>query len=135
MGKGRSRRQDVFILTETNSIAGDRFETEVGYAVSPETVEAWALDRNQQGIDEETGNIVQTLSERSYKPLVVFDLDSEDSSKLAVKNVNTISSQQEDEEMALMERKKSKQSMLLWIGIVATIFALTISIMVLQGLI
>lgn len=134
MGKGRSGRQDVLILTETNSIVDDRLNAEIGYAMSPDTVEAWALDSNQQAIDEETGNIVQVICERTYEPLIVFDLESQSGKSVVGKNVEAIASQKEDEEMAFMEQKKSRINMLLWIGIIATIFSLTISIIVLKSI-
>lgn len=133
MGRKRTRRQPVLTLTETNSVVDDRLEippTDAGYAESPDTVEAWALDANQQALNDK-GEYVQVICERDFEPIRVFNLNNGHKSNVAVRNVETIASQKHDEELAFMEEKKSKNSQMLWLGIIAAIVALTFALVVL----
>ncbi len=136
MGKKRSRRQPVLILTETNSVVDDVLEvppTDAGYAESPDTVEAWALDANQQALNQK-GEYVQVICERSFEPIRVFNLNNGHKSDTIVHNVDTIASQKHDEELSFMEEKKSKSSQMLWLGIIGAIIALTFALVVLSSM-
>lgn len=131
MGKRRQGRQDVLILTETNSVVGQKLKAEVAYAVSPDTVEAWALDANQQAIAEKSKRFVQVICERTYKPVPVFNLNEKDDGTVG-KNVNTIAQQKEDEELAFVEQHEAKDRRLVWVGIIVLILALTLGAIVLN---
>lgn len=130
MGK-HQQRADVLIMTEMNSVDEDRLIAGVGYAVRQNDVRAWALDADHQAIDEETGRYVQLLSERTYRPIHVFPNGHRSD---IVKNVSTIADQTEDEEMAILHEKQHKDSQLTWLGIIAVILLLVISIVVLMNM-
>jgi hypothetical protein len=131
MGKRRrSARQDVLLLTELGDIVGLEFETEPGYIVSSDTVEAWHQDYNQQIKDERKGRVFQIISERSKNPLIIFH------ERKPVKGQTTevIASQTQDSELAFMNAKREKNKMLIWISIIAALLAVVISIVVLVKL-
>jgi hypothetical protein len=131
MGKRRQgARQDVLLLTELGDIVGLEFETEPGYIVSSDTVEAWHQDYNQQIKDERKGKVFQVISERSKNPLIIFH------ERKPVKGQTTevIASQTQDSELAFMNSKREKNKMLIWVGIIAALLAVVISIVVLVQL-
>src|SRR4030043_1025989 len=132
MGKRHSSRQDVCILTETGDIVDMRLETdsEEGYVASPDTLEAWELDFNQQCVDEKSGRYCQVISDRNKKPLKIF----KNRPTLSGSTTETIASRKEDEELAFLNTHKEKNKMLLWVGIIAALFAVVISIVVLVQL-
>jgi hypothetical protein len=132
MGKRHSSRQDVCILSETGDIDDMRLEldSEEGYVASPDTLEAWELDFNQQCIDAKTGRFVQIISNRHRKPLKIF----KERSTLKGSTTDTIASRKQDEELAFMNALREKNKMLLWVGIIAALFAVVISIVVLVTL-
>lgn len=136
MGR-RQRRQDVLILTETNSVAESRLETEIGYAVSPDTVEAWGLNANQQAIDrrKKPKGDIQVICERSFKPIQVFNLEGGNKDDAVIgSNVNTIAAQKEDEALTFLEQKGAKRDWLLIIlGVIAGILAIAALIKVSMG--
>src|SRR4030042_3608193 len=107
MGKKRSSRLNACILTEANSVDDVELEGDVAHAESPKELRAWGLDSTQQVRDEKTGRSIQVISERSFKPITIFSGGGE-SAQVVGKNVTTISSQTEDEELVFLEEKKSK---------------------------
>src|SRR4030043_93435 len=132
MGKRHSSRQDVCILTETGDIVDMRLETdsEEGYVASPDTLEAWELDFNQQCVDEKSGRYCQVISDRNKKPLKIF----KNRPTLSGSTTETIASRKEDEELAFLNAHREKNKMLLWVGIIAALLAVVISIVVLVQL-
>lgn len=126
-----SRKQNVLILTEANTgVEYAQLETDVLYAASPETIEAWELDTNQQARDELTGRYIQVVSERSKKPLRIF----KDRPLLSGPSTEAIASQKQDAELAFLNTKSQKNSMLIWIGIICVILAVIIGLIVLLNL-
>ncbi len=126
-----SRKQDVLILTEANTgVEYTQLETDVLYAASPETIEAWELDTNHQAKNELTGRYIQVVSERSKKPLRIF----KDSPLLSGPSTEAIASQKQDAELAFLNTKSQKNSMLVWIGIICAILAVIIGLIVLLNL-
>jgi hypothetical protein len=131
MGKRRrSARQDVKLLTELGDIVGLEFETEPGYIVSSDTVEAWHQDYNQQTKDEKRGRVFQVISERSKNPLKIF----QERKPVKGQTTEVIASQTQDSELAFMNSKREKNKMLIWVGIIAALLAVVISIVVLVKL-
>lgn len=137
--KGRQSRLDVLILTETSSVADSKLNAEIGYAVSRDTVEAWALNSTQQAKDCRTGKdgsrYIQVLSERSYRPIQVFDIEKGTKpSPVIGKNVNNISSQKEDEADAFLEARRARRNLQLYfLGGIASLLAIAIMLRVALG--
>lgn len=135
MGKRRQRRQDVLILTETNSAAESQLEAEVGYAVSPSTFEAWGLNSDQQAEDDNSGGFIQVVSERSFIPVQVFNLDKgKKNIKILGDNVNAIAAQKEDEELMFLERRRDNDRRFLWLSIIALILAAILAVIIMSNM-
>lgn len=133
MGKSHSRRQDVTLLTETNCVEDKQLECGIVHAESPKELEAWGLDSNQQAKDERTGRYFQVVSSRSYIPLQIYRSDNK-APQVVGSNVTTIASQTEDEEMIFLEERQTRDSRVLWFGIIAALFAVVISLVVLLNM-
>lgn len=124
MGRGHQGRQDVCLLSETNSVSDERLGAGTTHAESSETAEAWGLDSNQQCIDEETGEYIQFISSLSYQPVQIYR-------NTTVRNTDAsvISAQTEDQEMTFTQRGgRGKDSRLLWVGICLALLTLTLCI-------
>lgn len=130
MGKRHSSRQDVLLLTETGDIADGKLDAAEGYVASPDTLEAWELDFSQQCKDVKTGRMCQVISERHKKPLSVF----KNRPTLIGSSTDVIASRMQDRELAFMNSHREKNKMLLWVGIIAALLAVVISIVVLVRL-
>ena len=133
MGKRHSRRQDVCILTESNSVDDAKLDSGVVHAEDPDSAVAWLLDSQQQFKDEYNGRWHQVISDLSFKPIVIFDSIA-DKRGTVDKNITTISKQTEDEEMVFLDRRKSKDGRLLWLGICLAMLTLTVCIVVLLNM-
>lgn len=131
MSKRRSEAsQDVLLLTEVGDIAGFTLETVPGYAASFDTIEAWEIDLNQQAKDERSGNLIQVISERSKKPLIIF----KDRPTLQGPSTNALASRKQDEAIAYFNNQREKNKLVTWVGIIAALFAVVISLVVLLRL-
>lgn len=119
------------VFSEINSVIDKKLEVDVGGAVDFDELREWAIDSNQQAIDERTGEYVQFFSERSYKPVQIY---SDYDISFIGQNVEAIAAQTEDEELTSVANRKTKDSRLLWMGIIAALFAVVISIVVLVNL-
>ena len=97
---------------------------------SPDTIEAWEIDPYQLSREEKTGKYLQVVSERNKKPLRVF----KDQPIISSRAIETIAGQKFDEKMTIIQEQKRKQSMLLWVGIITAILAVTICIIVLVNM-
>jgi len=128
-GKDKQKTQTLFVITETNEVEIRELPTDILYAASPDTAQAWELDTNQQARGED-GSYVQVVSERSKKAIKIFPSGS----LLAGRSTDAIASQKQDAELAFMNKRGQKSSMLLWLGIITAIFAVTISIVLLYSL-
>ena len=123
------RTQDVMIVN-SGDIERVKLEADVLYVSSPSTTEAWELDPNQQAQNEKTGQYTQFVTGTNRKPLKIFKNVPEQ----ATKPLQTIAGQKFDEYFSYLEEKNQKQSMLLWIGIITVIIAVTIGIVVLVNM-
>jgi hypothetical protein len=133
MGKSRRRRQDVVLLTETNSVDEFHLEAFVAHAESPETVEAWLLDSTQQAIDEKSGRYLQAISSRSGLPLKIYhNKDNVENKEGVHGNISALAAQTEDEEMVFLDGRQGKDGRLLWVGIALAGVVLTLLIAVLM---
>ncbi len=122
------RRQPVKVLTEEGGIADAVLGVGGRYASSPKSLEAWGLNRLQQVKDKVTGKYVQFISEVSYNPLVLWPGGKEDKSVKA--NINTIASQAVDDELAFVDERSRKNSMTLYLGIIAGMLTLGLLIFI-----
>lgn len=125
MGRRHQRRQDVCLLSETNSVSDERLDAGTIHAESPDTAEAWGLDSKQQCKDEKTGRYIQFISSLSCDPIPIY----RESATSAIKsNPSLIASQTEDQEMTYIDYGKKKDSRLLWVGICLAMLTLTVCI-------
>lgn len=122
--------QDVILITGLGDIFRHKFETQPGYVASHDTVEAWELDYNQQVLDESTGQYTQFLTEYSKKPIKIY----KDRPALVGLSTKVLASREQDAEIAYSDTRRQKNSMLLWVGIIAVLFAVTMSIIALVQL-
>jgi len=125
----KTPKQEVMILTEQGEIVFAKLPADTLYVASHDDLKAWELDSNQQAITEKN-NRLQVVSERSKKPIRVF----RNRPVLNGKSTDVIANQKEDEELTVMERKSQKSSVLLWVGIICAIIAVTIGIIVLSNM-
>jgi Txe/YoeB family toxin of Txe-Axe toxin-antitoxin module len=127
MGKRhQGAHQDVLLIERTGDIADLTLDTELGYIASHDTLEAWEQDHNQQCKDSRTQKFVQVISDISKTPLMIFT----NRPPLEGQSTNVIASRKQDEELAYMNSRKQKNSMVLWVGIAAALFAISITIAV-----
>lgn len=119
--------QAVCVLKQTGGVEFVSLETDTLYAASPESIEAWEIDPNQQARNEKDGVSLQIVSEISKQAIKIYP------SWDALKGLSTdkIASKKQDEELAFMESRRSKNSMLLWLGIICLVLALTVGLIVL----
>lgn len=131
MGKRHSSRQDVLLLTETGDMIDGKLDVEDGsnHVASPDTLQAWELDYGQQCKDRR-GRFCQVISDRSKKPLQVY----KERHVLKGQSTEVIASQKQDEELAFLNTYKERNKMILWVGIIAALIAVVISIVVLSRL-
>lgn len=128
MGKRRTEaRQDVLLLTGVGDVELLTLDAEPLFITSPDTIEAWESDLNQQAKDDKTGRLVQVISDISKKPIKVY----KERPALDGQTTEVIASRKQDEELAFMDSRKMKNSLVLWVGIIAALFAVVISIGVL----
>lgn len=120
-------RLNVLTVTETNDIERRRGETDVLYVAFPDTTEAWELDAGQQAKHERTGEYLQVCSVKNKRPLQIF----RNRPRISGQSVSNIAAQKFDEQIMVIQERNQKQSMLLWIGIICALLAVTISVIVL----
>jgi len=120
----------VGIVTDKLSFEVHHLECDTMHIESPTSFEAWELDSYHLSRDETTGEPLQLISERNKKPLRVF----RDRPLITGRAIETIAAQQFDERMTIIQERNQKQSMLLWLGIIAVLMAIIIGIIVLSNL-
>lgn len=136
MGKRhQGGRLHVCNLPETNSVEEFKLDAYTRHAEAPEIVSAWGIDSTQQCIDEKTGRYIQFISDRSCRPLIIYQGDREKppvglTSQIVGNSVANVASQTEDEEMVYINDSKKKDSRLLWIGICLALLTLILLLVV-----
>lgn len=130
--KQSSVDQNVLILTAGSDVELCRLEANNLYMASPDTdpPQAWERDFSQQAKDEKSGEFLQVVSVLSKTPVRIF----RNRPALAGKSTDLISSGKEDEELTYMDARSAKNSMLLWIGIITALLAVTVGIIVLVNM-
>ena len=118
------------MIVNSGDIERVKLEADVLYVSSPPTTEAWELDPNQQAQNEKTGEYTQFVTGTNRKPLKIYKNVPEQETK----PLQTIAGQKFDEYFSYIEEKNQKQSMLLWIGIITAIIAVTIGVVVLLNM-
>ena len=126
-GGRHQRRQDVCLLSETNSVSDERLEAGTIHAEFPDTAEAWGLDSGHQCKDERTGHYVQFISSLSCDPVRIYR-----GSEPIKTDTSLIAALTEDQEMTFTDRGRGKDGRLLWVGICLAMLTLTVSIAVLS---
>lgn len=122
---------DVTLLNEAGNVGEFELEHDIQYVVRPfPDLQAWEIDRSQQAKDEITGRWVQTVSDRSKKPIRVF----RNSANNASRETDTIAGQKWDEALAFRDSVKQKNSLSIWFAIIAVVMLLIISIIALVNL-
>ena len=130
MGKRRlNEKQGVRLLSETGNVVDIKFDADLGYVASPDTPEAWGLNRTQQAKELRTGQFIQLICERSGKPIQVFR-NSGSTNDIIGYDISTIANQAEDRAQQESERDRPKDSQLLWLGIITTIIAIAFLLVV-----
>lgn len=124
MGKRqKGGHQNVLLVEGTSDIERHTLETDVLYVASPNSIEAWELDSNQQARHEVTGEYIQVCSVRNKKPLQIF----RNRPRIKGQPVSVIAAQKFDEQMTVIQERNQKQSMLLWIGIICALLAVSVA--------
>lgn len=122
--------QDVLILPETAGVEVTRLEADDLYAADHERPAAWELDFNQQAKNERTGVFLQVISVLSKKPVKIYRGKPERSSQ----STTTIASNAQDRALTFQGRRKSKNSLVLWLGIFLLSLVMIIGIIVLVNM-
>ena len=91
---------------------------------------AWEIDFNQQSLDKGTDKYVQTVSQHSKTPIRVF----KDRPTLKGQPTNAIALQKLNEALLTDPPNDKKNSMLLWLGILSSIIAVIIGLIVLLNM-
>jgi hypothetical protein len=126
----RGARQDCLLITGNGDVVGCTFEAGPDYIIDYNSARAWELDYSQQVQDKKTGKLIQYISELDRRPIKVYKNRTAASSDTAL----NIFHRKVKEALSQLEVKKKNNGMLLWLGIIAGLFCLTISIVVLTNI-
>lgn len=126
MGKNTiETKQDVLLLTGNGNGVRVTFDASPDSIIDFKNNRAWELAYPQQCEEEKTGKTIQIISEVDQTPITIYrnrpELDS--SSDLFNRKVK--------EGLSTIEHTKNKTGMILWVGIVAALMAVTITAVVL----
>ena len=128
---GSKRKQNCLILTEDGRIEKATPPVVKGYAVDHKTMEAWLLPNNP--IPEiSTGKMFSVIFERDAAP---FSIDGDNTRKLTEESIALIAGESADEALAQLEKKSFKNKMADTLRLVIIIFAITVVLIVIFGLI
>lgn len=125
----RAVKQDVCLISETNSMNDRHLVAGNIHAESRETAEAWGLDSKQQCKDEKTGRYIQFVSSFSCHPVKIYE-----GVEINKADVALIASQTEDQELVYVEERGHQDSRVLWVGICLAMICLTTCIVILTRL-
>ncbi|MDD5511753.1 MAG: hypothetical protein PHI12_13220 [Dehalococcoidales bacterium] len=111
----KQNKMRVCLLNEVNEAKEYKLDAYKSHIESTKTLEAWGLNSRQQCIDEETGEYLQFIDPKDYRPIKIYE--SMDGDKDVEGAVTTIANEAEDEEMTLLDTEEREDGRLLWIGI------------------
>lgn len=120
-------KQDICLISETNTIIEDRLEAGTQQCQSVETAEAWELDSKQQCKDEQTGRYIQFIGTSHCTPIRIYQEIPEKQDT----TLRLISSNTEDQEMTYLGEQNSRRSHALILSICAAMLTLTVCIIAL----
>lgn len=123
-----TRKQEVLIATEDGRIVHDTLEVEKGYAVCHKTLEAWALDSENQVKEHRSKALFQVLTERDIAPIC---LNGKSNIQLAQNTLNKINELIVDQEMAKIQKKSAKNKIVWGLVLIAVLFAISVMVMIL----
>lgn len=127
---GKDKKQEVVIITAKGVAQHEVLEADSLCFTSPNTLEAWELDYNQQAKNEETGQFTQFVSSLNKQPLKIYE-NREQSESHATK---VIAAQKFDEKLTQIQKDSESKSMLLWMGIITVVLAIIIGLIVLANM-
>ena len=123
-------KQDVLLLTANGDTVERCLDALPDCIIDYKNTMAWDLDYNQQYIDEYSGKSFQVVSERDYRPIGIYK--NRPSHK--TDTFDDLFFRKVKESLSLITERKRKNNMTVWLGIVLTLFAITISAMILMNL-
>ncbi len=123
-------KQAIYKVTAQGRVEHEKLEVGTLCCANPDKFEAWELDYNQQAKDEETGGFIQFVSSLNKKPLKIYRNIPQSESH----TTRQIAMQQFDEQLTTLLEKSSKNSMLLWLGIILVLLLLIIGLVVLSNM-
>ena len=123
-------RQDVLLLTANGDTVERCIDALPDCIIDYKNTMAWDLDYNQQYIDEYSGKSFQVVSEKDYRPIRIYKGRVEHKTD----SFDDLFFRKIKESLSLINERKRKNNTMLWLGIVLTLFAITISAMVLMSL-
>ena len=126
-----SKKQVFLVKAESGDYYREKRECDINFTEPEENNPLnWAIDFNQQARDSRKGVMLQFVTERSKNPVQVF----KDRPVKASKSTDDIFFQHVEESMSEKGYEEHKNSMLLWFAIVAIIFAVVISLVILMNM-
>lgn len=121
------------LLTEDGRILDLSMKVVKGYVVEDKTLEAWGLFPDLLVPDRETGKPCLIISERDLTPMALGKARVKHT--IATAQIEKIAEQSADADIAKQEAKSFKNKIADALGTIAIIFAITVCIIVIFGLI
>lgn len=126
-----SNKQVFLVKSESGDYYREKRECDINFTEPEEDNPLnWSIDFNQQARDVKKGVMLQFVTERSKNPVQMF----KDRPVKASKSTDEIFFQHVEECMSEKGYEERKNSMLLWFAIVAIIFAVVISLVILMNM-
>lgn len=126
----RGSRQNCLLFYGNGDVVEACYDAGPDYIIDYNEANAWELAFPQIAQDVKSGKQIQFISELTQTPIKIFnnrpDISSETSKNIFHRKVK--------EALSQLEVKRKNSGMLLWLGIVAGLFCLTISIVVLANI-
>ncbi len=120
--KRNQHKQDFLLITGVRSIADASLNiVEAGrYGTDDRNGESWAIREVRQRFDKETGRMVQIVCGWNCNPL---DLTGEHSGDIDKDYISALASRVTAESKLGFERKKQRNNVVMWAGIIGVILA------------
>lgn len=127
MGKRRNGARRNVLLLAGDDIVELQLDTEPGYIVSPDSLEAWEEDINQQFHDRR-GRNTQVISELQKRPLKIYQDKPENTGP----GTAVLASRKQDEELSFTSKRKEKNKLLTWVAVIVAMLTVTLSALALM---
>lgn len=122
-------KQDVLLLTGNGNGVRVTFDASPDSIIDYKNNRAWEMCYPQQ-CEDENGKIIQVLSEITQTPIQIYKKRP----LPAPSTSSDVFNRKVKEGLSTIEHSKNKNSMVLWVGIVAALIAVTITAVVLTSL-